>query len=302
MKATTISALTALLSTGALAVPMAGGHHAAPAHQHLHHRNKRDIVWETEWEIETVTVVKTVYDDGTEPAPTGYSSTSVAASATTTSTSYVALLPSSTLETSSSPAYTPPASSSQAPATTSSSTSTYVAPPAPTTPTTTTAASSTTTTEAPAPTTEATTPAPTTYSPPAPSSSPAAASSSQSSSGSGTYAGAGSTAMGAAYTGDATYWIPGLGACGWTNTDTEDVVAISHLQFDTGKNGGDPNANKLCGRNVSIKTATGNTVTAKVVDRCVGCLEGDLDMTLSLFNKVTNYGDGRVKGMEWSWA
>ncbi|KAF2218221.1 RlpA-like double-psi beta-barrel-protein domain-containing protein-containing protein, partial [Elsinoe ampelina] len=101
-------------------------------------------------------------------------------------------------------------------------------------------------------------------------------------------------------TGDATYWEPALGACGWTNTASEDVVAISMAVFDPKTPGGNPNNNPLCGQYVAIKCKDGSTTKAKVVDRCVGCQAGDLDMTKTLFDKVTGNGDGRVSGMEWS--
>jgi hypothetical protein len=44
----------------------------------------------------------------------------------------------------------------------------------------------------------------------------------------------------------ATYYYTGLGSCGFTNTDDEYVVAISHLLMDP-KNPGNPNNNPLCG-------------------------------------------------------
>ncbi|PSK48641.1 Papain inhibitor [Elsinoe australis] len=300
MKTTSIAALTALLSAGAQAVPMAGHHHAAPAHAHMHHRNKRDIVWFTEWEIETVTVLKTVYDDGsapepTEPASSAYIPTSAPVTTTTpySAPAYTdAPSSSSPAETSSLPAYTPTttfATSTQAPVPSSSSTtSSYVAPPAPTAPST---------TEAPAPTTYA--PAPTTYSEPAPAPSSSAAPAPSPSAPS--TPGGGSTDAGASYTGDATHWDPAMGACGWTNNSDEPVVAISMALFDTKTPNGNPNNNPLCGRYVSIKCSDGSSTKAKVVDRCVGCKQGDLDMTLTLFNKVTGNGDGRVGGMEWQW-
>lgn len=298
MKTTGIAALTALFSTGALAVPMAGHNHKAPAHAHLHMRNKRDIIWVTETEIETVVVIKTIYDDAGSPSePTKISTTSVKPTAVPTTPSVA--LPASPSESGGSPppVYTPSTTSSVAPAPTSS-TSSYVAPP-PQPPSSTTEAPAPTT-QAPAPTSYSPepAPAPTTYAPaPAPqpsSSAPAPAPSpSQSSGGEG---------GGATFTGDATYWEPAMGACGWTNTASEDVIAISKAIFDLQTPGGNPNNNPLCGKYVAIKCKDGSIVKAKVVDRCVGCASGDLDMTKTLFDKVTSHGDGRVGGMQWSWA
>jgi len=44
----------------------------------------------------------------------------------------------------------------------------------------------------------------------------------------------------------------------------------------------------------------GKSVDVKVVDRCVGCKETDLDVTETVFEKVAELDQGRVL-MEWSW-
>lgn len=118
------------------------------------------------------------------------------------------------------------------------------------------------------------------------------------------------TAPGKSYTGDFTHWEPSQGACGTTNTADEPVVALSKVLFDPmtpGGNpaieppGGNPNKNPLCGKSVVITGKDGQKTTAKVVDRCKKCAEGDLDLTKSLFDHVTGNGDGRVGGMSWAW-
>jgi hypothetical protein len=281
--------------------------------------NKRDVVWVTEIETDVVTVpvTMTVWANAEEtaaattttesrhghqffhskapkvsttptpisvaPAP---STTSVYVASTPSTTSvYVAPTPSTTSiyvapTTSSTEVYVAP---------TTSSTEVYVAP-------TTSAvyvAPETTSTYV-APTIESTSVyvAPTTSTT---SSAPAATTSAASGGVSG-----GMAASGTEYSGELTWYDVGLGACGFTNVDGDHIVAISHTIFDSYSTG-NPNTNPLCGKYVSIQGKDGQTHQAKVVDRCVGCVEGDLDLSHEFFNTVTSNGDGRVSGMSWSW-
>ncbi|KAF2166805.1 hypothetical protein M409DRAFT_36673 [Zasmidium cellare ATCC 36951] len=103
---------------------------------------------------------------------------------------------------------------------------------------------------------------------------------------------------GTSYTGDLTYYAVGLGACGWTNTQDEKIVAVAEAIFDS-YNNGNPNANPLCGKYVSITGVDGSQYQAKIVDRCPGCEKADLDLSEDFFNTVTNHGDGRVHGIKW---
>ena len=52
-----------------------------------------------------------------------------------------------------------------------------------------------------------------------------------------------------AFTGDLTYYTPGLGACGITSGESDAVVAVSHVEY-----GNDPNPNNspACGRQINI--------------------------------------------------
>lgn len=103
---------------------------------------------------------------------------------------------------------------------------------------------------------------------------------------------------GSRHVGEATWWEVGLGACGWTNTSSEPVVAISKDVFDKYTPNGNPNKNPLCGETITIKR-NGQEYPCKIVDRCTGCKPGDLDLSHDFFNLVTNNGDGRVSGVEW---
>jgi hypothetical protein len=104
-------------------------------------------------------------------------------------------------------------------------------------------------------------------------------------------------------TGDATYYDVGLGACGWDNGDDEMVVAVSQLLYDKypGYKGGNPNNNPVCGKKI-IASLNGKSVEVKVVDRCVGCQQKDLDFSMAAFLKIGSVAHGREKGMTWQWA
>ena len=45
---------------------------------------------------------------------------------------------------------------------------------------------------------------------------------------------------GGPYTGDLTYYQPGLGACGITSSSSQNIVAVSHSLFDAAQSGSDP--------------------------------------------------------------
>lgn len=75
------------------------------------------------------------------------------------------------------------------------------------------------------------------------------------------------------YTGDLTYYNPGLGACGIESGDNDAVVAVSHYTFDAAQTGSDPNQNPLCNRKIRatrVDERTGKSVSidVTVIDRC----------------------------------
>lgn len=107
------------------------------------------------------------------------------------------------------------------------------------------------------------------------------------------------------YTGDLTYYNPGLGACGKDSTDNDPVVAVSHFTFDAVQTGSDPNQNPLCGRKIRAKRVnekTGQSVSidVTVIDRCTGCQPTDLDVSPAMFKKMADPDLGRVK-VTWAW-
>ncbi|KAI8084067.1 RlpA-like double-psi beta-barrel-protein domain-containing protein-containing protein [Gilbertella persicaria] len=98
------------------------------------------------------------------------------------------------------------------------------------------------------------------------------------------------------YSGDATYYTPGLGSCGGENSDSDMIAALNHVQMSNGANS---NNNPNCGRSISIKGPNGS-VTVKIVDTCPGCASGDIDMSPAAFAKIADLADGRVP-ISWSW-
>jgi len=113
----------------------------------------------------------------------------------------------------------------------------------------------------------------------------------------------GGSSSGETFTGQATFYGTGLGACGITNKDTDYICAVSHLLFDgfEGYTGGDPNSNPICNRKIKA-TYKGKSVTVTVTDRCVGCAENDLDFAPSAFDQLANEDLGRLSGMTWQWV
>ncbi|GAB7352038.1 hypothetical protein MBLNU459_g2550t1 [Dothideomycetes sp. NU459] len=85
------------------------------------------------------------------------------------------------------------------------------------------------------------------------------------------------------HVGDLTYYGTGLGSCGITSSDSDDIVAVSHIIFDAASTGSDPNSNPLCGKMIRAErydeqVGARRSVDLKVVDRCTGCAATDLDI------------------------
>jgi expansin (peptidoglycan-binding protein) len=102
------------------------------------------------------------------------------------------------------------------------------------------------------------------------------------------------------YTGQGTFYATGLGACGITNNDGQDIAAVSHMFFDAfpGYNGINPNTNPLCGKTARV-TYQGTTIEVQLTDRCGGCQYGDLDFSPHAFNQLADPSQGRISNIEW---
>lgn len=105
------------------------------------------------------------------------------------------------------------------------------------------------------------------------------------------------------FTGQATYYDTGLGSCGITSSNSDYIVAVSHLLYDgfDGYTGGDPNSNPICGKNIKANYQ-GKSVTVTVVDRCTGCALRDLDFSPTAFTQLADQSLGRLSGMTWSFV
>ncbi|KAF8898663.1 hypothetical protein BD779DRAFT_1464782 [Infundibulicybe gibba] len=125
--------------------------------------------------------------------------------------------------------------------------------------------------------------------------------------------GGGGSFMKGTQTGEGTYYHPALGACGITNSDSDPIVAVSHLVYDSYPSlsnsgyvpGGNPNNNGICGKYLNVNFE-GRRVRVQVTDRCEGCALGDLDFSPSAFSAITGEADvamgrGRVPGIKWTW-
>lgn len=106
------------------------------------------------------------------------------------------------------------------------------------------------------------------------------------------------------YTGDLTFYAPGLGACGIDSGENDAVVAVSHLTFDAVQKGSNPNSNPLCGKKIRAQRVNeeGKTVSidVTVVDRCTGCKPTDIDVSPAMFKKMAHPDLGRVR-TTWAW-
>lgn len=76
-----------------------------------------------------------------------------------------------------------------------------------------------------------------------------------------------------AHSGDLTFYNPGLGACGETSTDGDDIVSLSYKIWDEVQTGSDPNQVVLCGMKIRARRFNEDvnaerSVDLTVVDRC----------------------------------
>ncbi|CDH59901.1 riboflavin aldehyde-forming enzyme [Lichtheimia corymbifera JMRC:FSU:9682] len=99
------------------------------------------------------------------------------------------------------------------------------------------------------------------------------------------------------FSGDLTYYTPGLGSCGETNTAKDLIAALNAPQMANGDN---PNKNPNCGKRARVKTKKGS-VTVKIVDTCPPCKSGDLDLSPAAFQRLGDFDDGRIEGT-WEWV
>ncbi|KAK4703190.1 hypothetical protein P7C70_g3035, partial [Phenoliferia sp. Uapishka_3] len=101
------------------------------------------------------------------------------------------------------------------------------------------------------------------------------------------------------HTGQATYFSVGLGACGTYASDSDYIVAASHLIYDTFPGAtANPNNNPICGLKIAA-TYKGKTITVTVQDECEGCDAWNLDFSPTAFKQFAPESAGRLDGMTW---
>ncbi|OCB88255.1 hypothetical protein A7U60_g4661 [Sanghuangporus baumii] len=93
------------------------------------------------------------------------------------------------------------------------------------------------------------------------------------------------------HTGKGTWYYPGLGNCGYTDSSSDDVVAIAKSRYGSGGN---------CNQWIAItNTANGKTVYGKTRDSCPSCADGDLDLSPAVFSQIADLDTG-VISISWN--
>ncbi|THH08447.1 hypothetical protein EW145_g2695 [Phellinidium pouzarii] len=100
------------------------------------------------------------------------------------------------------------------------------------------------------------------------------------------------------HTGRGTWFYPGLGNCGYTDSSSYPVVAIGIGRYGDGGN---------CNQWVQIQnTANGNMVYGQTRDSCQSCSDSDLDMSPTLFEGLASLDTGEITiswhFMEMDWS
>ncbi|CAG8584452.1 5516_t:CDS:2, partial [Ambispora leptoticha] len=98
------------------------------------------------------------------------------------------------------------------------------------------------------------------------------------------------------FSGVATFYNAGLGACGITNSDSDMIAALNAPQWGNPAN---PNASPYCGKQ-AIVTGPKGSVTVTITDKCPTCASGCLDLTPGAFGKIGDPNDGKVP-ITWDW-
>ncbi|GAV06145.1 hypothetical protein RvY_16176 [Ramazzottius varieornatus] len=94
---------------------------------------------------------------------------------------------------------------------------------------------------------------------------------------------------GAHGSGKATYYNPsdGLGACGFLNSDSEKVAAVSPDTYDRYGKLPNPNDAPICRKCATVTSRkSGATVTVRIVDKCPGCQTKHIDLSPAAFKKL----------------
>ncbi|KZO89894.1 hypothetical protein CALVIDRAFT_491240 [Calocera viscosa TUFC12733] len=94
------------------------------------------------------------------------------------------------------------------------------------------------------------------------------------------------------YSGRATFFDVGLGACGQNNVASDFIVALNTPQYGSGSPGPE------CFLMITI-TYNGITQQAQIMDECPSCNYGDLDMSRGLFDSFASEDLGEFQMTWW---
>ncbi|KAI0742308.1 hypothetical protein C8Q80DRAFT_1187444 [Daedaleopsis nitida] len=99
--------------------------------------------------------------------------------------------------------------------------------------------------------------------------------------------------------GDVVFFDPGLGSCGFTNTQADFVGNVDHLTFDNFPGAtANPNLNPLCGRSMVVSSA-GKSVTVELVGSCLSCSLNEIELSPAAFQQLAPLSVGRIHGAAW---
>ncbi|ORX96405.1 hypothetical protein K493DRAFT_407244 [Basidiobolus meristosporus CBS 931.73] len=101
----------------------------------------------------------------------------------------------------------------------------------------------------------------------------------------------------ASFTGDATYYDPGLGSCELTSTANELIAALNAPQYGSFPR---PSNSPACSSCAMVQGPKGS-VKVKIVDKCPSCKHGDLDLSPAAFDRIADQAQGRVT-ITWSYV
>ncbi|KJA22598.1 hypothetical protein HYPSUDRAFT_138870 [Hypholoma sublateritium FD-334 SS-4] len=94
-------------------------------------------------------------------------------------------------------------------------------------------------------------------------------------------------------TGQATFFQPGLGACGIDNSATDLIAYVSTIVFDNVPGFTGTNTNPLCGLKATV-TFEGKSIVVALTGACSSCQPGDLAMSPTAFSDLANLSLGRI--------
>ncbi|KAF9458885.1 RlpA-like double-psi beta-barrel-protein domain-containing protein-containing protein [Collybia nuda] len=96
-----------------------------------------------------------------------------------------------------------------------------------------------------------------------------------------------------AFTGRATFYTPGLNACGSVSSPDDLIAAVSSSYFDANKD-------TICGTPITV-TYQGNSVNVVIMDSCPACTGvHDLDLSPAAFEVLAPLSVGLLNPVTWS--